>query len=104
MNSGIVAEEAQQIPALVPVDVTPAAVEARDKLLAAIGAEAELVAEKSAGQASAALAELARAYALMTGGGTVAGGFAPVSSRGVYAHGFDRPSPIQPTAVVPVVE
>ncbi|MFF4104366.1 hypothetical protein [Streptomyces sp. NPDC001903] len=47
---------------------------ARDALLAAIGQEAQLVKEKSAGQASAALVELARAYALATGpaAGTVA--------------------------------
>ncbi|MFF2902695.1 hypothetical protein [Streptomyces sp. NPDC057966] len=42
----------------------PAAAAARDKLLAAIGAEAQRVAEKSAGEASAALVQLARAYAL----------------------------------------
>ncbi|MFE4801616.1 hypothetical protein ACFRFL_43335 [Streptomyces sp. NPDC056708] len=45
-----------------PPEVPAAA--ARDKLLAAIGAEAQRVAEKSAGEASAALVQLARAYAL----------------------------------------
>ncbi|MFF3784341.1 hypothetical protein [Streptomyces sp. NPDC001933] len=60
-------EGIQQIPAVIQVAApVPAADEARDKLLAAIGAEAQHVAEKSAGQASAALAELARAYALVT--------------------------------------
>ncbi|MCY0992209.1 hypothetical protein OV203_34040 [Nannocystis sp. ILAH1] len=39
-----------------------AVADARDKLLAAIGAEAQLVAEKSAGDASKPLAELARAF------------------------------------------
>lgn len=56
----------RQIPARIRV-VEPAAVaDARNALLTAIGAEARAVTEKSAGQASAALVELARAYALMT--------------------------------------
>ncbi|MFD5700110.1 flagellin N-terminal helical domain-containing protein [Streptomyces lasiicapitis] len=47
------------------------AADARHKLLAAIGSEAQLVGEQSPGQASAALAELARAYALVTGNSTL---------------------------------
>ncbi|MFE7267961.1 hypothetical protein ACFU9B_39135 [Streptomyces sp. NPDC057592] len=50
-------------PIALPPEV-PAAADARDKLLAAIGAEAQRVAEKSAGEASAALVQLAHAYAL----------------------------------------
>ncbi|MFD8785174.1 hypothetical protein [Kitasatospora sp. NPDC059599] len=42
--------------------------EVRDKLLAAIGAEAARVAQKPAGEAAAALAGLARAYARVVGG------------------------------------
>ncbi|MFB7216336.1 hypothetical protein [Streptomyces sp. NPDC056255] len=61
-------EGIQQIPAQVTVTQPAAVAEARDKLLAAIGAEAQLVAEKSEGQASAVLAELARAYTLVTSG------------------------------------
>ncbi|MFD8025803.1 hypothetical protein ACFV6G_35990 [Streptomyces lavendulae] len=54
-----------------PVGVTvppesPAAAEARDQLVAAIGAQARSVAEQVPGQVSAQLAELARAYALAT--------------------------------------
>ncbi|MER7044573.1 hypothetical protein [Streptomyces jumonjinensis] len=48
--------------------LAPAAADARDKLLAAIGAEAQHVAEHFPGQASAQLAELARAYALLRTG------------------------------------
>ncbi|MFD9339439.1 hypothetical protein ACFWBF_34390 [Streptomyces sp. NPDC060028] len=58
-------EGIQQIPAQITVPQPAAVTGARDKLLAAIGAEAQHVAEKSAGQASAALAELARAYTLV---------------------------------------
>ncbi|MBF6050279.1 hypothetical protein GO001_34800 [Streptomyces sp. NRRL B-1677] len=47
-------------------ELSATAVATRDKLLEAIGREAQLVAEKSAGQASTALAELAHAYALAT--------------------------------------
>ncbi|WP_030303679.1 hypothetical protein [Streptomyces katrae] len=56
--------EAQQVSLTFPLDPGPA-LDARDRLLAAIGQEAQLVAEKYAGQASTALAELARAYALI---------------------------------------
>ncbi|MEU0633746.1 hypothetical protein [Streptomyces sp. NPDC005989] len=58
-------EGVQQIPAVIRVEQPPAAADARDALLAAIGAQAQAVADKSAGQASAALVELARAYALV---------------------------------------
>lgn len=60
-----VGEGIQQIPAQIVVTQPPAVTDARDKLLSAIGAEAQRVAETSAGQASAALVELARAYALV---------------------------------------
>ncbi|MFD8786637.1 hypothetical protein [Kitasatospora sp. NPDC059599] len=63
---GTADEGIRQIPAAIRVEQPPTVTEARDKLLAAIGAEAQLVSEKSAGQASAALVELARAYALVT--------------------------------------
>ncbi|MFF4104353.1 hypothetical protein [Streptomyces sp. NPDC001903] len=60
-----VSDGVQQIPAAVTVTEVPAAADARDALLRAIGAEAQLVVEKSAGQAASALVELARAYALV---------------------------------------
>ncbi|MCX3291848.1 hypothetical protein OR263_34980 [Streptomyces sp. NEAU-H22] len=56
--------EIRQIPAQITVTPAAAVAEARDALLAAIGAEAQHVADKSAGQASAALMELARTYAM----------------------------------------
>ncbi|GGU67152.1 hypothetical protein [Streptomyces lavendofoliae] len=62
----LVADEGiQQIPASISASRTPAASEARDALLQAIAAEAQLVADKSAGHASTALEQLARAYALV---------------------------------------
>ncbi|MFE2870952.1 hypothetical protein [Embleya sp. NPDC059259] len=62
-------EGIHRIPATVTVVTeVPAASDARDALLRAIGAEAQLVAEKSAGQASTALVELAHAYALVIAG------------------------------------
>ncbi|MFF3129858.1 hypothetical protein ACFVRD_48700 [Streptomyces sp. NPDC057908] len=51
------------LPITVPPE-TPAAADARDKLLEAIGREAQFVAENSAGRASATLEQLARAYAI----------------------------------------
>ncbi|MFE7403568.1 hypothetical protein [Streptomyces sp. NPDC057557] len=75
----IAAEGVQEIPATVRVVEEPAAADARAQLLAAIGAEAQLVAEKSAGQASAALVELAHAYALVIGGATVPTAITPTS-------------------------
>ncbi|MGW9205658.1 hypothetical protein ACWGR4_01540 [Embleya sp. NPDC055664] len=59
---------AQQIPATLAVEGVSAVTEARDKLLQAIGTEAQVVAEKSPGQASTALEGLARAFALVTRG------------------------------------
>ncbi|MFI5780328.1 hypothetical protein [Nocardia sp. NPDC051570] len=54
-----------EIPSTITVSETPAATDARDMLLQAIGQEARHIAEKSAGQASTALEVLARAYALV---------------------------------------
>ncbi|MER5619299.1 hypothetical protein [Streptomyces sp. NPDC002215] len=62
-------EGIQQIPAVIQVTETPVAADARDKLLQAIGQEAQLVADKSPGQASKPLEELARAFALVAGTG-----------------------------------
>jgi hypothetical protein len=56
------------IPATVTVTENPATTDTRDALLKAIGQEAQYVADKSAGQASAALEQLARAYVLVTAG------------------------------------
>lgn len=61
-----------EIPATIRVIELPSAMDARDKLLAAIGQEAQHVADKYAGQASAALGELARAYAVVAAGPTTA--------------------------------
>lgn len=55
----------QQIPAVVPVTELPAAAAARDQLLQAIAREAQQVTDKRPGEASAALEQLARAYALV---------------------------------------
>jgi len=66
------AEGVQQIPLMIPVQEVPAATDARDKLLAAIGREAQHVADQHAGQASPVLEQLARAYALVTVGTTTA--------------------------------
>ncbi|MFF7890302.1 hypothetical protein ACH40F_58865 [Streptomyces sp. NPDC020794] len=60
----------QQIPTVIKLREVPAATEAREKLLQAIAAEAEAIMSKSQGQASTALEELARAYALVTSGAT----------------------------------
>ncbi|MBZ4318567.1 hypothetical protein [Streptomyces huiliensis] len=69
-TAAVADEGIRQIPPTVR-DAQPSAVtEARDHLLRAIGAEARHVADTSPGQASAALAELARAYALVTSGVT----------------------------------
>ncbi|MEV4251304.1 hypothetical protein AB0J63_48955 [Streptosporangium canum] len=54
----------QQIPAVIRVTQPPAVTDARDKLLAAVGAEAERLAETALGQAATALEALARAYAI----------------------------------------
>ncbi|MGH3814014.1 MAG: hypothetical protein ACRDUV_16435 [Pseudonocardiaceae bacterium] len=62
----------QQIPATIRVREIPAAVEAREKLLQAIAAEAQVITDKFTGQSSVALESLARAYALVTGATAVA--------------------------------
>ncbi|MEV7729172.1 hypothetical protein AB0P15_31255 [Streptomyces sp. NPDC087917] len=64
------AADAGIIPSTVTVTMTEnrAAVDARDALLRAIGREADQVVGSSAGQASAALEQLARAYVLVTTG------------------------------------
>ncbi|MGW1769992.1 hypothetical protein ACWCQL_38840 [Streptomyces sp. NPDC002073] len=59
-------QAARPVPRVALGEVPPSAIVARDQLLAAIGNEAQRVAETSAGQASAALAELAGAYAAVT--------------------------------------
>ncbi|MFD9634969.1 hypothetical protein [Streptomyces violascens] len=61
-----VSEGIRQTPATITVSKAPAVANARDQLLAAIGAEAEFVAAHSPGHTAAVLAELARAYALVT--------------------------------------
>ncbi|MCY0992210.1 hypothetical protein OV203_34045 [Nannocystis sp. ILAH1] len=70
-------EKPPETTAEVPEQIKPDTVvaDARDKLLAAIGAEAQHLAEKSAGQASTALAELAHAFALVTSPNPAAAGF-----------------------------
>ncbi|MFD8025804.1 hypothetical protein ACFV6G_35995 [Streptomyces lavendulae] len=59
-------EGTQQIPAQTTTAESPAATEARDQLVAAIGTTAQNLAEQSPCQAAAALVELARAYTLVT--------------------------------------
>ncbi|MEV6028031.1 hypothetical protein [Streptomyces sp. NPDC052036] len=82
-----------QIPAVIKVGEVPAAAEAREKLLQAIAAEAEAITDKSQGQASTALEQLARAYALITSGPTAIApsGEAttvPLTSRGGHQVGL----------------
>ena len=72
-NTSIAASEGiQQIPPVIRVREVPAAVEAREKLLLAIAAEASGITSKpgETGQASADLERLAHAYALVTSGAT----------------------------------
>lgn len=76
----------RQIPVHIMVSEVPTAADARDKLLAAIGTEAQHVAATSAGQASAALAELTRAYS------TVASPEASLVS--VLGFNGERPDPV----------
>ncbi|WP_329449378.1 hypothetical protein OG906_43165 (plasmid) [Streptomyces sp. NBC_01426] len=63
-------QEAQQIPVVISMSEVDAATDARDALLRAIGAEAQIVADKFPGQAAKALVDLANAYALVTAGTT----------------------------------
>lgn len=65
-----------QPPATVRIREVPAAIEAREALLAAITQETRTVVEKHPGQASAALVQLAQAYALL------ASGLMPVTTDG----------------------
>ncbi|MFJ9281414.1 hypothetical protein HS99_0014650 [Kitasatospora aureofaciens] len=57
--------ESGQPPTAVKVREVPAAIEAREALLAAIAQEARTVVDKQPGQASSALVELAQAYNLL---------------------------------------
>ncbi|MCX5097788.1 flagellin [Streptomyces sp. NBC_00365] len=68
-GSGSADSSVQQIPVQIMVSEVPAAADARDKLLAAIGTEAQYIADTSAGQASTALAELTRAYSTVASRG-----------------------------------
>ncbi|WP_029892913.1 hypothetical protein [Nocardia brasiliensis] len=64
---------------------SPAAIAARDELLWAIAREVEQVSKSQAGSASAALVELARAYALAT----------KTSERALFL--FDADGTLQPS-------
>ncbi|MEV8529001.1 hypothetical protein AB0451_33425 [Streptomyces sp. NPDC052000] len=75
-------EGIQQIPIVMSVTELPAVADARDALLRAISQEAQNATDKFPGQASKALEELARAYALVTTDTTsVAGTTPPIQSR-----------------------
>ncbi|MCM2416660.1 hypothetical protein [Streptomyces sp. RKAG293] len=65
-------EGVQRIPAVISVAPVPAVADARDALLAAIASEARTVTENNPGQASVALEQLARAFALIAAGAPVA--------------------------------
>jgi len=67
----------QRVPVVINVQEVPVAANARDKLLNAIGQEAQIVTDRYPGQASTPLEALARAYALVTTGTTE---FEPVGS------------------------
>ncbi|CAM4316791.1 hypothetical protein NONI108955_20515 [Nocardia ninae] len=90
ISSGIT-RGVQQIPATtIEAEHDPSAAVTREKLLVAIGREADYLAENRAGKASEALEELARAFAIVASSPTTipipsAGGTAPVppiTSRG----------------------
>ncbi|MEV6048365.1 hypothetical protein [Streptomyces xanthochromogenes] len=71
------------IPAVIRLEQPAIVAEARDALLRAIGREADHVADKFPGQASKALEELARAFALVTVDTAAVGAAAPsLSARG----------------------
>ncbi|GAA1391273.1 hypothetical protein GCM10009639_20970 [Kitasatospora putterlickiae] len=63
-------EGIRQIPLVVAerAPLSPAGAQAREQLLAAIGSEAQAVAERNPGHGAEALETLARAYALVTAG------------------------------------
>ncbi|MEU0051334.1 hypothetical protein [Streptomyces sp. NPDC006309] len=69
------------IPATITVTENPAVTDTRDALLKAIGQEAQHVADKSAGQASAALEQLARAYVLVAANRSAAPARAQTAGR-----------------------
>lgn len=75
----------EQIPAVIRVREVPAAAETREKLLQAIAAEAEAIMNKSLGQGSTALEELARAYALVTSGATAVAPAGETTAVGVQS-------------------
>ncbi|UQX04782.1 hypothetical protein [Streptomyces sp. RerS4] len=80
-----------------PADSTPVANDdAHDKLLAAIGTEAQTVAETSAGQASTALVELSRAYALVTSATTFR-----AAARYAFREDEEAPLPIPMRVTLP---
>ncbi|MEU9375999.1 hypothetical protein AB0D94_19775 [Streptomyces sp. NPDC048255] len=78
---------------MIQVQQPPAVADARDRLLEAIDQEAQRVVETQPGQASAALGDLARAFALVTAG--TAGTAGPVSPaiRRVNLEGVDGSQP-----------
>lgn len=76
-------EAIQQIPVVIRVPEVPAATEARDKLLQAIGREAEQVADRFPGQASKALEELARAFTLASTGTTTVAKITSTDGQGI---------------------
>jgi hypothetical protein len=88
------AEELQQIPVMITVTEAPVATDARDKLLVAIGQEAQYLADKYAGQASPALETLARAYALVTSGSAVVAAGTQVAARSGRNQSLDIEVPI----------
>ncbi|MCX5207667.1 hypothetical protein OG897_40500 [Streptomyces sp. NBC_00237] len=81
ITTDVSGEGAQQIPAVVRAGEVSAAADTREALLRAIGAEAQLVAAKSAGQSSTALEELARAFALTTSGTVTVDGAPQLATR-----------------------
>ncbi|MFD7030224.1 hypothetical protein ACFWAR_19495 [Streptomyces sp. NPDC059917] len=56
---------ARRVQLQITLPLTPAAADARDKLLGAIGSEAQRVAEQTQGSSSTALVELARAFSMV---------------------------------------
>ncbi|QIS21525.1 hypothetical protein [Nocardia terpenica] len=74
---------AQQIPITIqPPELPSAAVEARDRLLASIAAEAQVLTAKQSGRGAEALEGLARAYALVVGATVVVQPTSPATRAG----------------------
>ncbi|WP_406187881.1 hypothetical protein [Streptomyces sp. NBC_01006] len=90
-------EGIQQIPIVMSVTELPAVADARDALLRAIGQEAQNATDKFPGQASKALEELARAYALVTTDTTSVAGTTPA----IQSRMDDARSSVHITANVP---